>query len=53
MIIFQEIYGLYGLEHHIVETNGEGGGRTGEYNATQSVDIVRLSFTKKLNKETY
>ena len=26
MISFQKIYGLYGLEHHIVETNGEGEG---------------------------
>ena len=26
MVSFQKIYGLYGLEHHIVETNGEGEG---------------------------
>ena len=26
MISFQKIYGLYGLEHHLVETNGEGEG---------------------------
>ena len=26
MISFQKIYGLYGVEYHIVETNGEGEG---------------------------
>ena len=42
MISFQKIYGLYGLEHHTVEINGdvtmETDGRTREYKATQSVD---------------
>ena len=47
MISFQKIYGLYGLEHHTVEINGdvtmETDGPTSEYRATQSVDTVRLS----------
>ena len=42
------MYGLYGLEHHTVEINGdvtmEMDGQTSEYSATQSVDSVRLSF---------
>ena len=45
---FQKIYGLYGLEHHTVEINGDvtmrTDNRTSEYSATQSMDNVRLSF---------
>ena len=48
MISFQKIYGLYGLEHHTVEINGDvtmrTDNRTSEYSATQSMDSVRLSF---------
>ena len=42
------IYGLYGLEHHMVEINGDVTMRTdkqtSEYRATQPMDNVRLSF---------
>ena len=52
MMSFQKIYGLYGLEHHTVEINGDvtmrTDGRTNkqtsENRATQSLDSVRLSF---------
>ena len=52
MISCQKIYGLYGLEHHTVEINGDvtmrTDGRTNkqtsENRATQSLDSVRLSF---------
>ena len=52
MMSFQKIYGLYGLEHHTVEINGDvtmrTDGRTNEQTsenrATQSLDSVRLSF---------
>ena len=50
MISFQKIYGLYGLEHHIVEINGDvtDAGRTNkqtrEDRATQPMDAGWLSF---------
>ena len=52
MMSFQKIYGLYGLEHHTVEINGDVTMRTdkrptkqtSENKATQSMDSVRLSF---------
>ena len=56
MISFQKIYGLYGLEHHIVEINGDvtDAGRTDERRrrrrrtredrATQPMDAGWLSF---------
>ena len=55
MISFQKIYGLYGLEHHTVEINGDVTMRTddqtnkqtSENRATQSMDSVRLSFAMK------
>ena len=48
-IYVQNIYGLYGLEHHTVEISGDvtmrtDGRTTSEYSATQSMDNVRLSF---------
>ena len=53
MINFQKIYGLYGVEHHMVEINGHAMGtderKTSEYSATQSMDSVRLCFR---NEET-
>ena len=58
MMSFQKIYGLYGLEHHTVEINGDvtmrTDGRTNEQTsenrATQSLDSVRvrLSFAIKI-----
>ena len=52
MMSFQKIYGLYGLEHHTVEingdvtmrTDGQTNKQTSENRATQSLDSVRLSF---------
>ena len=56
MMSFQKIYGLYGLEHHTVEINGDVTMRTddqtnkqtSENRATQSMDSVRLSFAKNI-----
>ena len=42
MISFQKIYGWYGLEHHVVEINGDVTMRTDEQTKKQ-VKIVLLS----------
>ena len=55
MMSFKKIYGLYGLEHHTVEIDGDvtmrtdkqTNERTSEYRATQSMDSVRLSFAMR------
>ena len=60
MMSFQKIYGLYGLEHHTVEINGDvtmrtdkrTNDQTSENRATQSMDSVRLSFAKTRQTNT-
>ena len=44
MISFQKIHGLYGLEHHTMEINGDvtmvtNNTQTREYRATQVIDL--------------
>ena len=49
MMSFQKIYGLYGLEHHTVEINGDVTMRenrqTTEERATQLIKILNAEFS--------
>ena len=48
MISFQKIYGLYGLEHHTVEINGDVTMRTDD----EQVNIVLLTYSVNGQCET-